>query len=355
MVGRQLKNKHNHQKIRRRIFLTVSAIFSWPIRLTVSQQRRKVTFPASPSFLPRRILEREKQNMSEATAISSTAVDRRALARSTPPVPCYRIEQIPGKKGGDALYEALGSAVADGKATLTEEVVIPARDALTWKVPAGHLWRIVCSHGPQVADMNAWSLHRPEEHFYSSKTRQIHATHISTGDRLWSNMPYLRPLATITHDTISYGFDADGAGVHDCIGSRCDPYTHHLMTGCNSNVCCHSNLTRAAVRAALQESDVHDVLNVFMCTGFTKDTHQYFTKPSPVQVGDYIEFLAETDLLVAASTCPQGDVSMPCGSDEEPKVYPLTVQIYKPQEGWLASRGWEASKPSGYSGGHGMK
>ena len=153
---------------------------------------------------------------------------------------------------------------------------------------------------------NVWNLQDPKEHFYSSKTRQIHATHISTGDRLWSNMPFLRPLATITRETIGYGFDADGAGVHDCIGSRCDPYTHHLMTGCNSNVCCHSNLTRAAVKAGLEEADVHDVLNVFMCTGFTKDTHQYFTKPSPVQVGDYLEFLAETDLLVAASTCPQG-------------------------------------------------
>ena len=151
---------------------------------------------------------------------SSTAVkDRRALARSTPPTPCYKVEQLPGKKGGDALYAALGSAVADGRASLVQELVIPARDARSWRVPAGHLWRIVCSHGPQVADMNAWCLdHLPNEHFYSSKTRQIHATHLSTGDRLWSNMPFLRPLATITHDTIQYGFDEDGAGVHDVIG-----------------------------------------------------------------------------------------------------------------------------------------
>jgi len=229
--------------------------------------------------------------------------DRRALARSTKPVPCYKVEQLPGLKGGDALYRLLGTAVHDGKAELVEELVIPARGALSWNVPAGHLWRILCSHGPQVADMNCWNAHQPQqERFYSSKTRQIHATHLSTGDRLWSNMPYLRPLATIVADTISYGYDSDGAGVHDVIGSRCDPYTHWLMTaGDNSNVCCHSNLTRAAAQAGLSESDVHDV---------TKDTHQYFTKPSPVQVGDYIEFLAETDLLVAASTCPQGCVQM---------------------------------------------
>jgi len=53
-----------------------------------------------------------------------------------------------------------------------------------------------------------------------------------------------------------------------------------------------------STRDGLEEMDVHDVLNVFMCTGFTRDTNQYFTKPSPVEVGDYIEFLVETDLLV---------------------------------------------------------
>lgn len=64
---------------------------------------------------------------------------------------------------------------------------------------------------------------------------------------------------------------------------RCDPYTNWLLTGDNMNVCCHSNLTRAVAGHGLGEEDVHDVLNVFMCTGFTRDTNQYFTKPSPVR------------------------------------------------------------------------
>mmetsp|Transcript_1177 Transcript_1177/g.2301 ORF Transcript_1177/g.2301 Transcript_1177/m.2301 type:complete len:153 (-) Transcript_1177:593-1051(-) len=118
---------------------------------------------------------------------------------------------------------------------------------------------------------------------------------------------------------------------------------------------CHSNLTRQALTDGLQESDVHDVLNVFMCTGFTKDTHQYFTKPSPVDVGDYIEFLAEIDLLVSASTCPQGDVSIACGSDAPPKCYPLGVEIYRLKDpDTLASEGWKPSPVNGYGGNHGL-
>jgi len=282
------------------------------------------------------------------------ALSRKEITRQTKPILCYNIDSIPPKKGGDVLYSALRTAVKDNIATLVTKLTIPAKDARSWKVPAGHLWRIVCTHGSQVADMNCWSLSNPKERFYSSKTRQIHATHLTTGDRLWSNMPYLRPLATITEDTIAYGFDEDGAGVHDVIGSRCDPYTHHLMTGEDYNCCCHSNLTRAAKLDRLDEMDVHDVLNVFMCTGFTRDTNQYFTKPSPVEVGDYIEFIAETDLLVSASTCPQGDVSLACGGDGEPVTYPLGVEIYKIDEAWLKERGWMPSEISGYAGKHGL-
>ena len=95
------------------------------------------------------------------------------------------------------------------------------------------------------------------------------------------------------------------AGVHDVIGSRCDPYTRNLMAGEDVNTCCHSNLVRAAVGDGLEESDVQDVLSVFMCTGYTRDTNQYFAKPSLVEVGDYTEFLAEIDLMVSALTCPQ--------------------------------------------------
>ncbi len=282
-------------------------------------------------------------------------LSRKVLARTTKPIPCYAVDQIPAKKGGEELYKSLASVVESGKAKLISEVEIPAREAVSWVVKTGQMWRICCHKGPQVADMNCWNLHNPSEHFYSSKTRQIHATHLTTGDRLWSNMPYMRPLATITNDTIAYGWDEDGAGVHDVIGSRCDPYTHKLLTGEESHVCCHSNLTRQCLLDGLEESHVHDVLNVFMCTGFTKDTHQYFTKPSPVDVGDYLEFLAETDLRVSASTCPQGDVSLACGGGGEPVVYPLKVEVYELPEDFLTKAGWKPSEVSNYSRSHGIK
>ena len=95
---------------------------------------------------------------------------------------------------------------------------------------------------------------------------------------------------------------------------------------------------------------VHDVLNVFMCTGFTRDTGQYFMKASPVRPGDYIEFFAEIDLLGALSACPGGDCSSTHSSDAA-ACYPLLVEIFAPADGALA--GWQSPPPSGYDRSHG--
>ncbi|MCP4332930.1 MAG: DUF1989 domain-containing protein, partial [Gammaproteobacteria bacterium] len=215
----------------------------------------------------------------------------------------------------------------------------------------------VSVEGPQVGDLNLWNAHDLGERFFSGKTRQLHATHVSSGDRLWSTLPGLRPMATITHDTLDwYGWDDDGAGVHDVIGTRCDPYTNHMLKGVDYHHCCHSNLTRALVAGtglapSEAEPHVHDVMNVFMCTGFTLDTHQYFMKASPVRPGDFIEFFAEIDLLAALSTCPGGD----CGSshsDDSTPCYPLKVEIFEAAAGSL--QGWTSPERSAYPGTHGL-
>lgn len=217
--------------------------------------------------------------------------------------------------------------------TKTNEVIVPPRDAKTFRVPKGHFFRIVSVEGPQVGDLNLWNANDLKERFFSGKTRALHRTHVTTGDRLWSNMPYLRPMALISEDTLDwYGFDADGGSVHDVIGTRCDPFTNRLLSGQDYHHCCHSNLCRAfssETGMSMQEADhyVHDVLNVFMCTGFTSDTHQYFMKASPVRPGDYLEMFAEIDLLGNLSTCPGGDCSTGHSSDAA-ACYPLKVEIY---------------------------
>jgi len=127
------------------------------------------------------------------------------------------------------------------------------------------------------------------------------------------------------------------------------------MSGGQYHHCCHSNLTRAlaahmGVARAEAEVLVQDVMNVFMCTGFTRDTGQYFMKASPVRPGDYIEFFAEIDLLGNLSACPGGDCSTTHSSDVA-ACYPLLVEVFAPKAGALP--GWQSPPRNGYDGSHG--
>ncbi len=269
--------------------------------------------------------------------------------KAAPPVICYPVEGLP------AVDLPRYLAAREGWQKVSETLV-PPREARCFAVPAGHFFRICSVGGPQVGDLNLWGQGDVRERFYSGKTRALHGTHLSTGDRMWSSFPYLRPMATITEDTLDwYGFDAFGGAVHDVIGTRCDPYTHHLLSdGGQYHHCCHSNLTRAladwtGLSLPEAEAHVHDVLNVFMCTGFTRDTGQYFMKASPVRPGDFIEFFAEIDLLGGLSACPGGDCSAEHSSDVA-ACHPLLVQVFRPV---AAPAGWVSPAVNGYTRGHG--
>ena len=266
------------------------------------------------------------------------------------PTICYPIDDLK-----DPNLSILHTARKDLKKI--NEIIIPPRDAKTFEVKKGQFFRIESIEGPQVGDLNIFQANNFEEKFYSGKTRALYGTHLSTGDKMLSSFPYLRSLATITWDTLDwYGYDEDGGSVHDVIGTRCDPYTSKLLSNTDYHYCCHSNLTRALVNEKgikLNEAErlVHDVLNVFMCTGFTKDTKQYFMKASPVRPGDFLEFFAETDLLGVLSACPGGDCSFEHSSNNA-KCYPLKVSIWSVDKYFL--KDLKPSTISEYKQNHGL-
>lgn len=274
-----------------------------------------------------------------------------AARRAVKPVICYPNETLPTPPM--ALYQS-----AFARARKTAEVTANPRDAACFEVPAGHFFAISCVGGPQVGDLNLWHRDNLSERFYSGKTRALHGTHITTGQRMWSSFPYLRPMATIIEDSLNwYGMDEFGGSVHDVIGTRCDPYTGRLLGGQDYHYCCHSNLTRAlAAQTGLPldqaEPHVHDVLNVFMCTGFTRGTGQYFMKASPVRPGDRLVFFAEIPLLGALSACPGGDCSAEHSSDSA-QCHPLLIEVFAPADP-ADLDGWQSPAANAYDRSHGV-
>lgn len=237
-----------------------------------------------------------------------------------------------------------------------EEFEVPIRSGRAWKVPAGHVFRIAALEGPQVGDLNLWNESNPQERMWAARTRQLQGAHVTTYDRLWSTLPFIRPIATIIEDTLAdYGIDQHGGRVHDLLGTRCDPYITKLLTGQDFDQACHSNLVRAIAPFGLCESDVHDVLNVFQVTGLNHDD-LYFMKASPARIGDFIEFFAEIDLLCALSTCPGGDLSLPLWNSDEADLIgicrPLQVSVFAVDPDLL--QGWSSPQSPRYLGNHGM-
>lgn len=240
---------------------------------------------------------------------------------------------------------------------LVQEFVVPLRSGRAWELPAGHVCRIVAIEGPQVGDLNLWNRHDPRERMWAARTRQLQAAHVSTFDRLWSTLPFLRPMATITADSLAgYGIDDEGGRVHDLLGTRCDPYVNRMLSGTDFDFHCHSNLVRAVLPYGLTEFDVHDVLNVFQCTGLN-DEDRYFMTACPARRGDYFEFFAEIDMLCALSTCPGGDLSVPLwgpgARDPIDVCRPLGVQVHRPDPALL--RDWRSPQRAAYRNLHGLR
>jgi uncharacterized protein YcgI (DUF1989 family) len=169
------------------------------------------------------------------------------------PKPAYRNDAV--LYGDKELYARIGKVAEGGldDKKLVEKFEIPIRSGKAWVVkkgiflfgslyihevpavpflisyhsklpshsPTGQICTLSTPYGPQVGDLNIFSLHNPRERFWASRTKQLHASHLSVGDRLWSNLPYMRPLVTIVADSLKdYGVDEVGGRCHDLLGTR---------------------------------------------------------------------------------------------------------------------------------------
>ncbi|KAJ5287277.1 hypothetical protein N7478_002963 [Penicillium angulare] len=294
------------------------------------------------------------------------------------PPPAYTAPPDSGIHATSQLYQSISKTASDASARISKEsFTIRPCSGQAWIVPAGHICRLKTPEGPQVGDLNIWNANNPRERMWAARTRQIHASHVSVGDRLWSNLPYLRPLVTITGDSlgggqlhevldhdgkrraeVAFGTTQFGGRVHDLLGTRCDPYVNLLMGGETFDFHCHSNLTRAVVPYGLTELDVHDVLNVFQVTGLDEEG-KYFMETSPAKPGEYFEFFAEVSVLCALSACPGGDLSNWGWDDKEGGMgatcRPLGVEVYQLADKTLLEvEGWKAPSSPAYKGMHGM-
>jgi len=97
------------------------------------------------------------------------------------------------------------------------------------------------------------------------------------------------------------------------------------IPGLNS---CHLNFLQAITPFGLTEEDIRDNVNLFQKMRPDPETGRIYAALSDSKKGDYIEFYAEMDLLVAVSVCPNGDNTRYYSVPGKDVVLPLAIEVY---------------------------
>lgn len=175
------------------------------------------------------------------------------------------------------------------------EHTVQARRGKAIEVAAGQEFRVINTHGTQVLDTWAFAAGDSSIFLSMAHTRSfISRIHIRPGDTLVDN--HYEPMLTVLEDT--------SPGVHDMLMCSCSMPIYRRMGCTEYHDNCEDNLHTALAEAGLSSLHTPAPLNLFM--NYPVDAAGGFSRQAPAsRPGDYVAFLAERDILLVLSACPQ--------------------------------------------------
>lgn len=178
-----------------------------------------------------------------------------------------------------------------------DRTIIPPQASMAFVVKRGSIIRVIDLEGSQVSDFVCFNAHDHSEYFSQAKTRLNNGrVKITEGDRLFSNTN--REMFEIARDTVK---------VHDLLFPPCNAYIFKEIFGKTGRKGCLENLAAALRPHGIDQGQVPDPFNIFMNTSIDGD-HRLCIHLPLSKAGDFIEFEAKMDCLVAVSACAE-DIS----------------------------------------------
>ena len=175
-----------------------------------------------------------------------------------------------------------------------DDQVIEPRGFHAGEVRRGEVYRIVDLEGSQVADFVCFNLGRPEEKLSPQNTVVLNGRiYPGVGYTLFSDEA--GKLMTITADT---------CGTHDMIAGACSRFTNAYRYRVEDTPNCRDNFARALEPWGIGWKQIPYNMNVFMNCPVTPEGGFSIELPTS-RAGDYIDFTADMDVLIALSNCPQ--------------------------------------------------
>jgi len=188
-----------------------------------------------------------------------------------------------------------------------QDLIVPRATGKTLRVNKGQVFRVIEYEGKQVLDLTFLNAHNYKEHFAAEFSAVLNSMQGMGGyyrlTKLYSKPPYENVMATVTDDRV-------GSGTRG--GERAG---HFMMCHCSTQLfacfglpearTCSHNFADAFSEIGLQQADTYDesIFNVWMHSWIGEDGSMNFARPL-AETGDYIDFLAEMDIIAVFSVCP---------------------------------------------------
>lgn len=207
-----------------------------------------------------------------------------------------------------------------------DRFTIPVNNGQGFHVKRGQTFRVVIVDGPQISDVTFWNAQNPGEFLDIGRTLGLEGWFVKPYSRLWSQVPWFRPMATCLEDTVIQK-DTELGYHHHFLGSHCAPEIYELRSGRVGLNACHLMLLQSIEPFGLKEVNILHNLNIHQKARIDPDTGKTYCAVSDSRPGDYIEFYAEIDLLVAATVCPNGDGILDGTNPSEVALHPVLIEV----------------------------
>jgi uncharacterized protein len=188
--------------------------------------------------------------------------------------------------------------------------VVPAKAGDVVEVAKGQLLRITDLEGKQVVDMAVFNRRNLRDKISTAYSRSRQPPkpgegfrsleRVSEGHVLMSTV--CTPLMTIVKET------AEPKGIHDTYNRMCNrPYYESF--GVPGKDGCLETIAALMAPYGIQPEELPNPLNVFMNLEHDCAKHYWVLKEPVTKAGDFIEFRAEIDCVVAVSNCPDDTIT----------------------------------------------
>jgi uncharacterized protein len=195
-----------------------------------------------------------------------------------------------------------------------QSFVVEAGDPFVLEIQRGQVVRIVDLEGNQAVDTIFYNAHDYAERYSAQDTiREQRNIYLTTGSRLLS-----------TEGNVLLTIVADTCGRHDTLGGACAAESNMVRYDLSKrfmHACRNSFLKGIQTwNRGMDKRDITSNINFFMNVPVTPDGGLTF-EDGVSDAGKYVEMVAEMDVLMVISNCPQ--LNNPCNG-----YNPTPVQVY---------------------------